>query len=295
MKSLYPIFSIFLCILCILALFLYPQPDSYLFHDFSTQVLAKEIVQDTHQSLSDAHIFSRNQTYQIKLSAYNSFYGCISYDGKIHFTITSNAIQNLKLNLFTDAGSKLPCQTTYSKNACTISPAKNSSIPSTRIFLCVTNQSPANCSLFIHASQTTEKITLPKENIKKEGKKPKQKNSSITNKRNPVKNKNQIKQEPKQNNTTSNPKQNPPAAQIKKPILYPQFLLLTPASKYKLSIKRNQQNSRLSDFIVLSSNPSIASVKNGKILAHREGTAILYICDKKNSAMTSSCFLRILR
>lgn len=294
MKVFYSIFSIFLCILCILALFTYPQPDSYLFHDFSAKVLAKEIAPDTHQTLSDAHIFSRNQTYQVKLPAYNSFYGCISYYREIHFTITSNAIQNLKISLFTDIGKKLPCQTSFSKKTCTISPAKNSSIQSTRIFLCVTNQSSANCSLFIRVGQNTEKKILAKENKKKEEKKTKPKDFSIAKKSNPAENNNQTTKEPRQSNTTSNPKQNPPTPQIKKAILYPQFLLLTPSSKYKLSIKKGQRNCKLSDYTILSSNPSIASVKHGKVLAHREGTAILYISDKRNSAMTSSCYLRIL-
>ena len=294
MKPFYSIFSIFLCIICILVLFLYPQSGSYLFHDFSTKVLAKEIAPDTHSTLPDAHIFSLNQTYQVKLSAHNSFYGCISFDREIHFTITSNAIQNLKISLFTDSGKKLSCQTAFSNKTCTVSPTKNSSGQFTRIFLCVTNQSSANCSLFIQAAQTTKKSILTKENKKKEEKKANQKYSSTTKKRNPAINNHQITQKPRQNNTTSNPKRNLSTSQTKKPILYPQFLVLSPTSKHKLSIKKNNQNCRLSDYTVLSSNPSIASVKNGKVVAHREGTAILYICDKKNSAMTSSCFLRIL-
>lgn len=296
MKSIYSIFSIILCVFCILALFLYPQPDSYLFHNFSAKVMAMEIMPDTHQTFSDAHIFSQNQTYQVKLSAYNSFYGCISYDGEIHFVITSNAVQDLKINLFNDTGKKLPCQTAFSKKNCTISPAKNFSRQSTRIFLGIINQSSADCSLFIRTGKNTEKTIVPKQNKKKENQKERtgKKYSYIVQKNTLTKNKGTTTPKSRQNNTTSNPKQNQSTVQIKKAIIYPQFLLLTPVSKSKLTIKRGRQNCRLSDFTVLSSNPSVASVKNGKILAHREGTAILYICDKKNSAMTSSCFLRIL-
>jgi len=271
MKSFYSIFSIFLCILCILVLFLYPRQDSYLLHDFSTKVLAKEIPPNTHQTLSDAHTFSRNQTYQVKLSAYNSFYGCISFDKKIHFIITSNSIQNLKISLFADTGKKLSCQTAFTKKTCTISPSQNTSGQFTRIFLCVKNQSTSNCSVFILAEQA------------------KGQKSSVS------KNSNQATPKPKQNNTTSNPKINLSTVKSKKIILYPQFLVLIPNSKYKLSIKENHQNCAFSNFTFISSNSSIASVKDGKVFTHREGTAILYICNKKNSAITSSCFLRVLR
>lgn len=309
MKLFYSIFSILLGILCMLILFLYPRQDSCLLHNFTAKALAKEITSGNHQTLSDAQIFSLNKTYQMKLPAYESFYGCISSEKQIRITVTSSEIQKLKITLLTDTGKKLSCQTSFTQKTYTLSPSQSSLKEFTRIFLCITSQSPSGCSLSLQVEKTIAKNNLtgkkktpeqkqapaiPKAESKNPSAKPKSSNSKSSNPTQLEPDKNNTTSNPDKNNATSNPNTNVPVYKQQKPVLCPQFLTLVPGSTHKLSIKSNHQVCNFSDFTLISSNPSVASVKNGKVFAHKEGTAILYICSKKNSAMTSSCFLRIL-
>ena len=81
---------------------------------------------------------------------------------------------------------------------------------------------------------------------------------------------------------------------FKKALLQPQFLLLQPNSSKKITITNYTQKNTAKQFIWLSTNPNIATVKNGIISTHQEGTTIIYLKDKKHAKNTSSCLIRVI-
>jgi len=80
----------------------------------------------------------------------------------------------------------------------------------------------------------------------------------------------------------------------KKIELYPQFLILSPNEKQKLTIKNNIKKKSANQFIWLSTNPDSVIIENGILTTYKEGTAIIYLQDKKQRKNTSSCLVRVI-
>lgn len=314
MKIFYTIFSILLSILCFIYLLFYPQKNSIFFHCISAKALAKESTTENENStLSNSLVLSMDTICHELLHAYETKYYYISSQKNICFQITSKNISKTDISLLNDTGQKLSFNTHLSKNICILTPSANSLQHTKRIFLQLKNQSTGSCTLRILAYQS--KIDLksqPKSNadsanhikrnysVKITPKPKKTSPSKNTNPKYKQKTLNSSNHSANQNNqTTSNPTKRTIKKSRKKlstekekfAILYPQFLSMKPNSVKKFPIAEKQISS---NWIWLSSNPTIATVTEGAVKAIKEGFTIIYVHEKNHPEHTSSCFVRVI-
>lgn len=260
-------------------------------HDFNKKsqyfhtASAKETGIAKHNTISDAFVLSVNQSYKRKLSPYDTFYGYITSSQNIKIQIHSNVVQKLKITLLSDNGKELSSHESVSGNNRIFTFSKKDAIRSQRIFLRIYNYSPKNISYQIELQNGNSSIS----NF--------QKNNA--NKNNSLKKSSSITATTIQ--PTSNPKKlfstkkklstNP----VKKVVLNPQFLLLKPNSTHDFNLKTEKRKFNLSKYTIINSNSSVAMLKNNKIHAIKEGISIIYLRNKQNSAITYSCFIRVLK
>lgn len=282
MKAFFPVITILLGIICILYLLFYPR-ELAPFHGFSARVLAKE---NTHNTLSNALVLKEGAHCQREVSAYDSFYCCISSTEKLDFLVTSNHIQNLRITLLSDTGAEIKYQSRLSGNTRTLAVSDNGS---GRLFLHIANRSTAICSFQLQIRAQAKTTAAPKTTPPTKTAPP----AKTTSPANPKKYTISNPQTTSKPVATLRPKTKLSTINCEKPVLYPQFLSIKSDFMHNLSVKAGKKRLSLSDFVCLSSDPSVAVIKNGKLHTLREGIAILYIQNKKRPTWTSSCFVRV--
>jgi len=320
MKTFSFIIPLILSILCLLYLLFYPCQSATTEYDFSAKVLAKE---NEHNTISNALFLTTDSSCKEKLEAYEQYYYYVSGRKNITFSISSHSIQYLKANLLSDTGKHISCQIQKKNDALLLTPSSKKT-DTDRIFLCLTNQSVSDCNIKIQI--TTTNIVTPKpdkptaSNPKTTASKPNKSTASNPKTAAPKPDKptasNPKTAAPKPDKSTaSNPKtaalkpdkstaSNPKTVttkpdkilskDYKKIVLQPQFLLLPPDTSKKITITNGTQKNTTKKFTWLSTNSNVATVKNGIIITHQEGTAIIYLKDKENANNTSSCLIRVL-
>lgn len=312
MKTFSFIIPLILSILCLLYLLFYPCSSNTLEHDFSAKVLAKE---KEHNTISNAFFLETGAVRKEKLEAHEKCYYYVSSQKNIAFSITSHNIQYLKTSLLSDTGKQISCHMQRNKNSLLVTPKNTDNTK--RIFLCLTNQTVYECTVQIQSSivtaatQNPGKPTAsnPKPTTPKPHKPTASKSKTATQKShkptasnpetvtsNPHKPavSNPETVTPKSHKSTISKPDKTLNAQFKKAVLQPQFLLLQPNSSKKLTITNYTQKNTAKQFIWLSTNPNIATVKNGIISTHQEGITIIYLKDKKHTKNTSSCLIRVI-
>ena len=312
MKTFSFIIPLILSILCLLYLLFYPCSSNTLEHDFSAKVLAKE---KEHNTISNAFFLETGAVRKEKLEAHEKCYYYVSSQKNIAFSITSHNIQYLKTSLLSDTGKQISCHMQRNKNSLLVTPKNTDNTK--RIFLCLTNQTVYECTVQIQSSivtaatQNPGKPTAsnPKPTTPKPHKPTASKSKTATQKShkptasnpetvtsNPHKPavSNPETVTPKSHKSTISKPDKTLNAQFKKAVLQPQFLLLQPNSSKKLTITNYTQKNTAKQFIWLSTNPNIATVKNGIISTHQEGITIIYLKDKKHMKNTSSCLIRVI-
>lgn len=312
MKTFSFIIPLILSILCLLYLLLYPCSSNTSEHDFSAKVLAKE---KGHNTISNAFFLETGAVRKEKLEAHEKCYYYVSSQKNIAFSITSHNIQYPKASLLSDTGKQISCHMQRNKNSLLVTPKNTDNTK--RIFLCLTNQTVYECTVQIQSSiitaavQNSRKPTAfnPKTVTQKPHKSTASKSKTATQKShkptasnpetvtsNPHKPavSNPETVTPKSHKSTISKPDKTLNAQFKKAVLQPQFLLLQPNSSKKLTITNYTQKNTAKQFIWLSTNPNIATVKNGIISTHQEGITIIYLKDKKHMKNTSSCLIRVI-
>lgn len=312
MKTFSFIIPLILSILCLLYLLFYPCSSNTLEHDFSAKVLAKE---KEHNTISNAFFLETGAVRKEKLEAHEKCYYYVSSQKNIAFSITSHNIQYLKASLLSDTGKQISCHMQRNKNSLLVTPKNTDNTK--RIFLCLTNQTVYECTVQIQSSivtattQNSRKPTAsnPKPTTPKPHKPTASKSKTATQKShkptasnpetvtsNPHKPavSNPETVTPKSHKSTVSKPDKTLNAQFKKAVLQPQFLLLQPNSSKKLTITNYTKKNTAKQFIWLSTNPNIATVKNGIISTHQEGITIIYLKDKKHTKNTSSCLIRVI-
>lgn len=312
MKTFSFIIPLLLSILCLLYLLFYPCSSNTLEHDFSAKVLAKE---KEHNTISNAFFLETGAVRKEKLEAHEKCYYYVSSQKNIAFSITSHNIQYLKASLLSDTGKQISCHMQRNKNSLLVTPKNTDNTK--RIFLCLTNQTVYECTVQIQSSivtaatQNPGKPTAsnPKPTTPKPHKSTASKSKTATQKShkptasnpetvtsNPHKPavSNPETVTPKSHKSTISKPDKTLNAQFKKAVLQPQFLLLQPNSSKKLTITNYTKKNTAKQFIWLSTNPNIATVKNGIISTHQEGITIIYLKDKKHMKNTSSCLIRVI-
>lgn len=327
MKTFSFIIPLILSILCLLYLLLYRCSSNTSEHDFSAKVLAKE---KEHNTISNAFFLETGAVRKEKLEAHEKCYYYVSSQKNIAFSITSHNIQYPKASLLSDTGKQISCHMQRNKNSLLVTPKNTDNTK--RIFLCLTNQTVYECTVQIQSSIVTAatqnpgkptasnpKAVTPKShkstafNPKTVTQKPhkstasKSKTATQKSHKPTASNPETVTSNPHKpavsNPETVTPKSHKPTvskpdktlnAQFKKAVLQPQFLLLQPNSSKKLTITNYTQKNTAKQFIWLSTNPNIATVKNGIISTHQEGITIIYLKDKKHMKNTSSCLIRVI-
>lgn len=247
-------------------------------------VSAKETATNKHNIISDAFILSVNQTYKKSLSPYDTFYGYFNSSQNIKLCIYSHAVQSLKVTLLSDSGKEISSHHSLSGNRCILTLPPKNNTTSKRIFFKIYNHSANNTSFQIKL----QKSNSSNHNLQKRN----------TNKSNSLKKKSSITANTIQ--PTSNPKKSFSTKKklstkaAEKVVLNPQFLLLKPNSTHKYNLKAGKTNCNFSDYTIINSNSSIATVKSNKIHALKEGITIIYLQNKQNPAITYSCLIRVL-
>lgn len=312
MKTFSFIIPLILSILCLLYLLFYPCSSNTTEHDFSAKVLAKE---KEHNTISNAFFLETNAIHKEKLEAHEKCYYYVSSQKNIVFSINSHDIQYLKASLFSDTGKQISCHMQKNKNSLLVAP-KNAD-NTKRIFLCLTNQTVSECTVQIQSSIITAATQKPKKTtasnpetatpkpqkpsasnpitVTPKPQKPSASNpKTVTPKPHKPSASNPITVTPKPHKSTASKPDKNLNTQFKKALLQPQFLLLQPNSSKKITIINYTQKNTAKQFIWLSTNPNIATVKNGIISTHQEGTTIIYLKDKKHTTNTSSCLIRVI-
>ena len=312
MKTFSFVIPLILSILCLLYLLLYPCSSNTAEHDFSAKVLAKE---KEHNTISNAFFLETGAVRKEKLEAHEKCYYYVSSQKNIAFSINSHNIQYIKASLFSDTGKQISCHMQRNKNSLLVTPKNTDNTK--RIFLCLTNQTVYECTVQIQSSIITTAAQKPKKstasNPRTTTPKPHKPTASNPKTATPKPHKptasNPKTATPKPHKSTaSNPKTATPKPHkstvskpdktlntlFKKALLQPQFLLLQPNSSKKITITNYTQKNTAKQFIWLSTNPNIATVKNGIISTHQEGTTIIYLKDKKHAKNTSSCLIRVI-
>lgn len=291
MKTFSFIIPLIFSILCLLYLLFYPCQSTTTKYDFSAKVLAKE---NEHTTISNALFLTTGSSCKEKIKAHERCFYYVFNQKNITFSISSYNIQFLKTDLLSDTGKHISYQTRKKNNTLLLIPSSKKT-DTERIFLCLTNQSVSDCAIKIQ--NTTNNIVTPEPNKstasipKTATPKPDKSTASIPKTVTPKPNK----------STASNPKTVTPkpdkilSKDYKKVILQPQFLLLPPDTSKKITITNYKPKNNPKQFTWLSTNSNVATVKNGIIITHQEGTAIIYLKDKENTNNTSSCLVRVLR
>ena len=297
MKTFSFIIPLILSILCLLYLLFYPCSSNTTEHDFSAKVLAKE---KEHNTISNAFFLETGTVHKEKLEAHEKCYYYVSSQKNIVFSINSHDIQYLKASLLSDTGKQISCHIQRYKNSLLVTPKNTDNTK--RIFLCLTNQTVSECTVQIQSSIITATAQKPKKttasNPKTVTPKPRKPSASnpitVTPKPHKPTASNPITVTPKPHKSTASKPDKNLNTQFKKALLQPQFLLLQPNSSKKITIINYTKKNTAKQFIWLSTNPNIATVKNGIISTHQEGTTIIYLKDKKHTTNTSSCLIRVI-
>lgn len=321
MKTFSFIVPLILSILCLLYLLFYPCHSTTLEHNFSAKVLAKE---NDNNTISKALFLATDSFYQEKIEAHEKCYYYVSTQKDITFSINSRGIQHLKAELLSPTGKYIPYHVEKKKNTLLLTPSCKKTSNTERIFFCLANQSVSGYTVQIQIATTVTATPKPNKSTASNPKTaaPKQDKSTASNPKTaaPKQDKptasNPKTVTPKQDKPTASnpktavPKQGKPTAsnpktvpsksdktvtiQYKEAFLQPQFLLLQPNSSRKIVIANYTRKNAANRFIWLSTNPNTATVKKGIITTHQEGTAIIYLRDKKNVNNTSSCLIRVI-
>ena len=321
MKTFSFIIPLIFSILCLFYLLFYPCQSTTTKYDFSAKVLAKE---NEHTTISNALFLTTGSSCKEKIKAHERCFYYVFNQKNMTFSISSYNIQFLKTDLLSDTGKHISYQTRKKNNTLLLIPSSKKT-DTERIFLCLTNQSVSDCAIKIQ--NTTNNIVTPEPNKstasipKTATPKPDKSTASIPKTVTPKLNKStasiQKTATPKPDKSTASipktvtPKPNKSTASnsktvtpkpdkilskdYKKVILQPQFLLLPPDTSKKITITNYKPKNNPKQFTWLSTNSNVATVKNGIIITHQEGTAIIYLKDKENTNNTSSCLVRVLR
>lgn len=291
--SICTILSILLGVFCCFYLLSVQYPDNYIYHNFTTKALAKNIsTSQNHHTISESFFLASNTKYKEKISAYETFYYYTSYQENISFSISSSCINKLNFTLLSDSGKKIPNKIIYSKKKCEISSNLKKPKQFQHVFLKLTNNSTSSFSICLLIKPSPVNKTSNQKTKQKEISKHKTLSKSKTSKTNsPTPQPTQL--------TTSNPQKN----QKKKTLstrnkenvyLNPHFLCMKLNSFNRISIKNYTQKQSNESFNWISTNPKVATIKNGKVYALSPGIAIIYIKSKKSSIGNSSCFIRVI-
>lgn len=288
MKHFYSRFSItFLVFIILFSLSDCIMPDTY-----ALIASAKENTLEEHQNLSEAYLLSPGQTEQRILSAHNTFYGAIECYHSFFIQITSNKIHKVRVTLLSDSGKKLSCKDKLTNKTKTLSYDSNSKHSSQRVFVKLYNPQtiPISFRITVTLSKHSVKNTLPKVTPEPEKKKT-QDNKQIT-----ATNASSANQKQATQNPVKSPSQKKKLSTKSREnaVLYPQCIIASKNTVHKLSAKAGKKKYPLSDFTILSSNTSVAKIKNNKVYTLHSGITILYMQEKKNPANISTCLLRVL-